>query len=162
MQRSPLIDYTIIALLLLNLAVTVYLAVRPAAPTAQTSTKAEYKADIADAAAMALANEVVPFYNSRDTAGLYARFDPIAKAQVSQDQLDKQLVQLFPIMGSISDTAFVSAALAGREGDREFFQLNYKVRLTGGAFQSGELRLTVVRREGKLSLVGFFVNGVSR
>jgi len=160
-ERSPIIDYTIIGLLMLNLGVTGYLVVR-SEQSAVLATEAKPAIDIPDAEANRLAAEVVKLYNARDTPALFNKFDSLAKAQLTQEQLTAQLEQLYPVLGTISDSAFSDAVLAGTDGGRDYYHLNYKVRLTGGPFTAGDMKLTVTRREGGLGLVGFFVNGTSQ
>lgn len=160
-ERPPVLDYAIIALLVLNLGVTSYSVFRPVAPS-QTKEESKKKPDVSDAEANSLAAEVTRLYNSKDSTGLFNRFDSLAKAQLTQAQLSAQLDQLYPVMGTISDAAFSNSALAGSEGNRDYYNLNYKVRLTGGPFETGEMKLTVTRREGGLGLVGFFINGSSQ
>ncbi len=159
-ERSPMIDYAIIGLLLLNLGVTSYSVFRPANTISETPSAATV--DISEAEASGLATEVVKIYNAKDDTALFAKFDSLAKAQLTQEQLTAQMNNLYPVMGTISDTAFSSAELAGTDGGREYYNLNYKVRLAGGPFSTGDMKLTVTRREGGLGLVGFFINGTSQ
>ena len=160
-QRSPLIDVAIIALLLLNLGATSYIAFRPT-ESATATTMATKPADVSEVEALELAKLAMKLYNGQDSATFYEAFDGIAKAQLTQEQLAAQLDQLYPVIGSVSDAAFSSAVLAGNDGGREYYNLNYKVRLTGGPFSSGDMKLTVIRRDGQLGLVGFFINGTTQ
>jgi len=162
-ERSPLIDYAIIGLLLVNVGFTAYATFRPTATNnAEPSASAKSKLDISDSQASALAAGVVKLYNAKDNFGLYQSFDSLAKAQLTQEQLTGQLNQLYPIMGTISDAAFSNAVLAGNDAGRDYFHLNYKVRLTGGPFTAGDMRLTVTPRDDGFGLVGFYINGTSQ
>jgi len=160
-ERSSIVDYVIIGLLLLNLGVTSYLVFRPSQSDATTGS-AETTIDVSEAEANSLAAEVTKLYNAEDNTGLFNKFDSLAKTQLTQEQLAGQLDQLYPVMGTISDAAFSSAVLAGSEDGRDYYNLNYKVRLTGGPFISGDMKLTVIRRDGGLGLVGFFINGTNQ
>jgi hypothetical protein len=160
-ERSPVIDYTIIGLLLLNLGVTSYLVFKPSSSAVATESAAS-TSNVSEVEANKLAAEVTKLYNAKDDTALFNKFDSIAKAQLTQEQLTAQLSQLYPLMGTISDTAFSSAVLAGSDSGRDYYNLNYKVRLTGGPFNTGDMKLTVTRREGDLGLVGFFINGTSQ
>ena len=160
-ERSPIIDYAIVGLLLLNLGVTSYSVFRPATTDSEASI-AKSNVDISEAQATRLATEVVKLYNAKDNVALFAKFDSLAKAQITQEQLTTQMDELYPIMGTISDAAFSSAVLAGSDGGRDYYHLNYKVRLTGGPFGTGDMKLTVTRREEGLGLIGFFINGTSK
>ncbi len=157
-ERSQLFNTVVIGLLALNLCATGYLIFRTngaveVAPVSST------EVGVSEAEASALAEEMVRLYNAKDDAGMYAAFDSIAKAQLTHDELVSQLNTLYPLMGTISDPGFSSAALAGNDAGRDYYTLNYKVRLTGGTFTSGDMKLTVTRREDGLGLVGFFING---
>ena len=160
-ERSAIIDSAIIGLLLLNLAVTSYSVFRPTSTNTETSSS-ESKVNISDADANRLASEVVKIYNAKDNVALFAKFDSLAKAQLTQAQLTAQLDQLYPVMGTISDAAISNAVLAGNDGGRDYYSLNYKVRLSGGPFSTGDMKLTVTRRDKGLGLVGFFINGTSQ
>jgi hypothetical protein len=160
-QRSPLIDFAIISLLILNLGATSYIALRPAEHATATAV-VNKPVDVSEAQALELAEFAVRLYNGKDSAAFYEAFDGIAKAQLTQEQLATQLDQLYPVMGSVSDAAFSSATFAGSDGGRDYYQLSYKVRLTGGPFSSGDMKLTVIRRDGQLGLVGFFINSITK
>jgi len=159
-EKSSTFNYVIVGLLVLNLGITSYLAIRPSSSSATTE-PAKTKVDVSESEAGRLADEVVKLYNTKDNVGLFAKFDNLAKAQMSQEQLTAQLNKLYPLIGTISDAAFSDAVLAGSNGGRDYYNLNYKVRLTGGPFNTGDMKLTVIRRESGLSLIGFFINGTS-
>ncbi|WP_158886666.1 hypothetical protein [Rhodanobacter sp. L36] len=160
-EKSSTFNYIIVGLLVVNLCITSYLALRPASFSATTGS-AKTKVDVSELEAGSFANEVVKLYNKKDNVALYAKFDNLAKAQFSQEQLNAQLNKLYPLIGTISDATFSDAVVAESSGGRDYYNLNYKVRLTGGPFNTGDMKLTVIRRESGLSLIGFFVNGSSR
>jgi hypothetical protein len=81
------------------------------------------------------------------------------KAQLTQEQLNEQLSKFYPIVGTVSDVAFSNVVLAGSDDGRNYYHLNYKVRLSGGPFSTGDMRLTITPRNDELGLVGFFING---
>lgn len=159
-EKSPIFNYVVIALLLLNLGITSYTALRSTSPhSLSDASKAEL--NISEADANALAAEITKLYNAKDDVGLFNKFDSIAKAQLSKEKFKAELDQLYPLMGTISDSAFSSSVLAGSEEGRDYYNLNYKIKLTDGQFNSGDLKLTVTQRESGLGLVGFFINGTS-
>lgn len=160
-ERSPVFEYIIIGLLILNLAATSYLVLRPSSPVAMADSSAT-NVDISGAEANALAAVATRLYNTNDTAKFYEEFDSIAKAQFTKEQFVAQLDALYHLMGAISDVAFSSATLAGTESGRDYYYLNFKVRLKGGPFGSGDMKLTAIRRDGHLALVGFYLNGSSQ
>jgi hypothetical protein len=158
-QRPPFVDYAIVALLLANLGLTAYSTFASHSREAETSKPKEAAVVVSDPQANSLATRVLALYNAKDTAGLYQSFDPLAKAQLTREQLSGQLDTLYPVMGKISDAAFSNAVLAGNDGGRDYYHLNYKVRLEGGAFTTGEMRITVTPRGTGFGIVGFFING---
>lgn len=158
-SRSRTFDYVIIILLLANLALTAYAIFKPPAGVAQVDAAASGMADVNDAEAHALASEFIAIYNADDLDRLYDEFDPLAKAQITKEQLGEQLTQVRTLIGSISDPAFSSALMAGTDNGRQYINLMYKVRLSERAFSAGDMKLTATRREKGLSLVGFHVTG---
>lgn len=160
-ERSPLLDYAIIGLLTLNLAVGAYGAFRPgAAAVANAATpSAAASPEIDEAQALQLAEKVLDRYNAKDNAGLYARFDSLARTQLGREQFDAQMEKLYSLIGQVDDFAYSSAVLAGSDNGRDYYHLNFKVRLSGGSFKNGDMRLTVTRRGEELSPVGLFING---
>lgn len=159
-ERPHLFNIVVIGLLLLNLCLTGYLIFRTngtvdAAPVSTAGVA------VSEVEANAIAEEIVKLYNAKDDAGIYEKFDSIAKAQITQDELVTQLNKLYTLMGTISDPGFSSAVLAGNDKGRDYYTLNYKVRLRGGTFTSGDMKLTVTRREDGLGLIGFFITGAS-
>lgn len=162
-DRSPLVDYAIIGLLALNLAVAAYGAFRPQAVATGNEAPAPTQApDIAEARADHLASEVIERFNARDNAGMYSLFDDLARTQLTREQVDGQMEKLYQVIGHVEDSAYSSAVLAGNDNGRDYYHLNYKVRLSEGPFTTGDMRLTVIRHGDELGLVGVFINGTSK
>jgi hypothetical protein len=160
-DKAAIRHYAIIALLALNLGITSYATFWRSARVPHEKVQSGTP-DISESKALELANEVLALYNSRDAAGLYAKFDGVAKAQLSQEQLTAQLENLYKVLGTPSAPAYVGSVLAGSDGGRDYFNLNYKIKLSQGPFSSGDMRLTVTQRGDGLTLVGFFINGTSQ
>jgi len=160
-DKAAIRDYAIIALLALNLGITTYATFWKSGSSPDTKEQSE-PSNISEVQALKLANEVLALYNSKDATGLYAKFDSVAKAQITQEQLTTQLENLYPVMGTPSSPAFVGSLLAGSDGGREYTNLNYKIKLSDGPFSSGDMKLTVTERDSGLTLVGFFINGTSQ
>lgn len=164
-DRSPLIDYAIIGLLALNLVVAAYGAFRPQAVATGIDAPAQAQAqapDIAEAKADHLASDVIERFNARDNAGMYSLFDDLARTQLTREQVDEQMAKLYQVIGRVDDSAYSGAVLAGNDSGRDYYHLNYKVRLSEGPFTTGDMRLTVIRRGDELGLVGMFINGTSK
>jgi len=149
---------SLIVLVAINIAVTSYVALRApvVAPTASTLVD---ESIVSEEKAAALAKLLIGRYNANDVSGLYAIFDDFAKAQISQEQLTEQITKLHSVLGSVGTYAYDRAELAGTDAGRTFYNVHYKVALSGSPFSHGTLKLTVVKRGGELRLVGFFLNG---
>ncbi len=160
-DKTAIRDYAIIALLALNLGITSYATFWNSDSSSNTKEQSK-TSNVSEDKALELANEVLALYSSKDTPGLYAKFDSVAKAQLTQEQLATQLENLYPVLGTPSSPAYVGSVLAGSDGGRDYFNLNYKIKLSNGPFSSGDMKLTVTERDSGLTLVGFFINGTSQ
>lgn len=159
--RLPISTTLIIVLLTINIGLTAYIAFGTrSGPSAVLSEKTTTNA-ISRAEADKLAAEIVPLFNAGDIPTLYARFDPLAKVQFTQEKLATDMEKLGKLLGSIKECAYSHAELAGKQGGRTYYFLYYEVRLSGGTFPTGELKVTVTRTDTGISLFGFFLNGKS-
>lgn len=142
-----------------NLALTAYLTLRPAAVVA-AATAAVGESVISESKANDLAKEIVALYNKNDPTGLYAKLDNLARVQISQEQLTRQIQKLHSLLGEVSNYAYTNSEIAGTSGGKTFYNLNYKVALSGGTFAHGTMKLTVVKNSDGFGLVGLFINGL--
>lgn len=141
-----------------NLALTAYLVLRPATVGAAASA-AVGESVISESKAHDLAKDIVALYNKNDTVGLYAKLDNLARVQISQEQLTRQIQKLHSLLGSVSNYAYTNSQLAGTSEGRTFYNVNYQVALSGGSFAHGTLKLTLVKNSDGFGLVGIFING---
>jgi hypothetical protein len=85
-ERSPLVDYAIIGLLVVNVGLTAFSVFgthhnrNEFAKSAESAGSGEAKLEVSDTEAVALANGVVALYNAKDSVGLYEKFDALAKS----------------------------------------------------------------------------------
>jgi hypothetical protein len=160
-ERMSAATVLIIALLIGNLGLSAYIAFRPSpTPTAMPS-KEIATPDIATDQAKKLSGALIPLYNQKDIPALYDLFDPVAKVQITRDQVAAQIEKLATILGRIEDCAYSHATVAGIQEGRTYYTLHYKVSLSGGQLRAGNMTLTVVRNPDGLGLFGFFLNGSS-
>lgn len=148
----------LIVLVTINIAVTSYVALRPA-PVASPVGPIIDDPIVSDGRVAPLAKHMITLFNAKDVAGLYGLMDDFAKAQISQEQLSAQIDKLHSVLGTVGTYAYDRAELAGTDAGRTFYNISYKVSLSGGSFAHGTLKLTVLRRGDELRLVGFFLNG---
>ena len=141
-----------------NLALTAYVALRPAA-AGTAATAALGKSVISESEANDLAKDVVALYNKSDPGALYAKLDNLARVQISQEQLTQQVQKLHSLLGDVTNYAYTNAELAGTHEGRTFYNLNYQVALSGAAFAHGTMKLTYVKNSDGYGLVGIFING---
>lgn len=150
--------YLLTVLVCLNLGISAYLLFRPATAPAPGASAAARKIFASDAV-NSLARTTVDLYNAGKSAELYERFDDLARIQFTQQAMSEQVSKLHSLLGTIGDYAYDRTEPASTQDGRQFYTLIYKVRLKGGPFANGELKLMVFDKEGSPALVGFFVYG---
>lgn len=159
-RSSPdLIQIAILVLLTINLALTAALwLTRANEGIPQSPARAELP-KFADAAELSrLADDIKALYNARDVEGLYELFDDLAKVQITPAQLAEQLGSFDSVIGKIDSFAY-SHFETNEVNGHPVYILNYAVRLDGGHFQNGTLKVTVVDRSGNFRLFGFNLFG---
>jgi hypothetical protein len=149
---------TLIVLVAINIAVTTFVALRPASAPVSTGALVD-EPIVSEERVAPLVTKMITSYNAKDVDGVYALLDDLAKAQISRKQLTTQIDKLHAVLGKVGTSAYDRAELAGKDAGRTFYTINYKVALSGGSFDHGTLKLTVVRRGEDLRMVGFFING---
>lgn len=159
-KASPAI-YLIIALLVANLGLTAYIALRPLPRDEANSTESDSTSEITKAQAEKLASVVIPIYNRKDTNALFDLFDPLAQVQFTKEDLTTQIGKLTVLMGQIESSAYSHATVAGKNDGRTYYTLHYKVKLSGGQIPTGEMTITAAEGDSGLSLFGFFIKGVT-
>lgn len=159
-DKIPATTVLIITLLVGNLGISAYIAFRPTPPAAPSKEAAT--SDITTDEAKKLSESLIPLYNQRNVTALYDRFDPLAKVQITKDQVAAQVEKLATLLGRVKDCAYSHATIAGAQGGRTYYTLHYKVSLSGGQLPTGTFTLTVARNANELGLFGFFIGGDSR
>jgi hypothetical protein len=108
-----------------------------------------------------IADGIVEPFNAEDFEGLYAHFDPAARAQMSVDTLKKQLGALRPAMGKIDAASFVGGQRIPSPGTLPMYQLQYSVKLSGGEYTGGSLSVKVMDHGDHAGIIWFFVGGTT-
>jgi hypothetical protein len=129
------------------------------APMAAADAEKVLPAKYTDAMLAQIADRVVRPYNNQDIDALYSTFDEIAKNQMPRDKFDKQLAQLFGLVGKVESSSFSGSQKQQSQGRLDMYQLNYVVRLSGASVSSGTMTINVVDRDSRPGIVGFFING---
>jgi cell shape-determining protein MreC len=107
-----------------------------------------------------IANRIVAPYNLQEADAFYNTFDDIAKNQISREKFDKQLAELFHLVGKVESSSFSGSQKQQQtQGRLDMYTLNYVVKLSGTNLQTGVMSIIVVDREPKAGIVGFFING---
>lgn len=109
-----------------------------------------------------LADRVIAPYNLQDGDAVYALLDDIARNQISRDKFDEQLRQLTKVIGKVESAAFAGSEKQENQGSLDMYKLNYVVKLSGSAFPSGTMTISVVDRAGGPGILGFFIYGRSQ
>ena len=161
-RQSAWLQYSILVLVVLNLGFTVYFN------TAKTSGVSLLQNGMNDQAnqvtekeALEFARTVVDLYNENKTHELYLKFDDLARIQFTEQKLTDELAKLNTLVGRVDEFAYVNAEITGKDAARTYLALNFRARISGATFTAGTVKLTVARKNGRLSLYGFFINGQS-
>ena len=151
--------YLLVALVVINLGATFYfqLSKSPTGPNTVPNESAGSPL-ISAKEATAFAQGAIDLYNAKDTHGLYLKFDVLARLKFTEQEFDERVSKLRAMMGQVQDFAYSNAAVAGKQGDMTYLVLDYKARLTGGAFKAGDVKLTVAMKDGHPSLLGFYIS----
>jgi hypothetical protein len=154
----------ILAVVSLNLIATLVqtgLLLRPSsgAPIAAADSEKSLPAKYTDTMLARIADRVVVPYNNQDIDALYSTFDEIAKSQMPRDKFDRQLAQLFNLVGKVESSSFSGSQKQQSQGRLDMYQLNYVVRLSGANVSTGTMTINVLDRESGPGIVGFFING---
>ncbi|HZZ16838.1 MAG TPA: hypothetical protein VFE08_12850 [Candidatus Sulfotelmatobacter sp.] len=154
----------ILAVGVLNLIATgvqTGLLIRAPSPSATVAadTRQSLPKQYTDAVLAAIAKRVTVPYNDGNVEALYNTFDDVAKAQIRRETFEKQLDQLGKLVGKVESASFIGSQKQQNQGNIDTYKLNYVVRLSNAAFQSGTMTINVLDRESGPAIVGFFING---
>lgn len=159
-RQSTWLQYGILILVVLNLGATVYFnTAKTPGVSAQQSGTTDPENKVTEKEAMEFARGIVDLYNDNKTHEMYLKFDDLARIQLTEQKLVDELAKLHSLVGRVDDIAYVNTEVAGKDAVRTYLVLNFKARISGASFHAGTVKLTVARKDGRLSLYGFFVNG---
>lgn len=151
----------VLVLTVANLGATLYFGLIRSKQSLPSSTAEDASSQVSEKEANEIARALIDVYNTGNTHELYLKFDQLARIQFSEQKMTEEMSKLNSMVGKVQDFAYVNSVVAGKEGGRTFITLNYKARLSGGAFDKGTIRITVSRKDGTLGVFGFYVNGES-
>jgi hypothetical protein len=151
----------VLVLTISNLGATIYFGISRSAQGGVSNPGTDASAEVSEKDAAGLVREIVDLYNENKIHELYLRFDELARVQFTEKKLTDDLFKLNKMTGKVDEFAYVNSEYAGREAGRSYIALNYKARLTGGPFTAGSIRVTVMKKDGRVVLLGFFVNANS-
>ncbi|MDO8388773.1 MAG: hypothetical protein Q7T13_20540 [Polaromonas sp.] len=154
--------YAVLLVGALNLAVTLYFhSGKKPSEASLPGGASDVTHQVTDKEATELAQSVVDLYNDNKIHELYLKFDDLAKLQFSEQKLSDELTKLRAVVGRVDQFAYANTELAGKDAGRTYLTLHFKARVSGAAFTSGTVKLTVSRKDGRLALYGFFLGGQS-
>ena len=95
-------------------------------------------------------------FNAQDYSALYNMFGPAARAQFSKESADAEFIKLNKYFGSVQDGVFTHSELAGNQGNTNYYNLYYTVKLPqasefGG---SGRLKITIAVQGNEYQVFG--------
>jgi hypothetical protein len=151
----------ILLLVTVNLALTAALwlqrAQAPLAAAPSQPTPNALPAYLDEPARSELAARFQSLLNAGDASDLYAELDELAKVQISEPEFAEQLRQL-AVIGRVESAAY-SHHESGAVGSFPAYVLHYKVRLSGGPFSTGTLKITIIDRGTSYGIAGFNLFG---
>lgn len=160
-RRVVTLLVVVAALVLGNIGATVYFGIAKPVSTDSANSGSAASREVSEKDAASLVRNVVSLYNEDRIHELYLKFDDLARVQFSEQKMSEEMAKVRAIAGKVEEYAFLNSEAAGKQGDRPVITLTYKARLSGASFTSGTLRVTIMKKEGQLALLGFFVNAQS-
>lgn len=161
-KTTPWLSIAILVVVVTNLTLTAWLWLeRGNVATVATTAEPSLPEFADDAYLQTIADHFVALYNADDAAVFYAEFDQLARIQFTEDELKDELSKLNSVIGQVDSTAFIEFEY-NKYGSYSLYVLHYRTRLSGGAFPSGRLKLTVVDRGDHFGLIGFNLVGESQ
>lgn len=148
-----------IALLVCNLALTGYLIYsQTRASTVASGMQPTNVAQISPSDAEALASRLVTPYNKRDIEGVYAQFSTIARVQITKESIKASLDKLHSVVGRVDEYAYSHTENAGSQNGKQFVNVFYKVKLSGGPMSTGDLKITAAKDAESFAIYSFFLS----
>lgn len=148
------------ALVAANIATTIYFGMSTRASSNTPNSGSVALSDVSEKEAAGLVREIVDLYNAGKSQELYLKFDNLVRVQISEQKMSDEMAKLHSIAGKVEDYAYLKSE-AGRDGDVPVTAMMYRARLSGGAFSMGTIKVMVIKKDGQLALVGFFINAQS-
>jgi len=129
------------------------------APSSPVAAEPSLPAELDDLARQRLFAEVQALYNEGDFAALYDRFDDYAKVQMDREQTVADLASMSELFQQLEEGVYTRFEAIGPQDGREFYNLYYQAKiLTPEGSRPGEVRIGVLRDNGKVGIVEFNVS----
>jgi len=158
-ERRLVTLLAVIAVLLVgNIGTTIYFGIAKPVTTDSSKSDSAASREISEKDAGSLVRKVVSLYNDNKIHDLYLTFDELARVQFTEQKLSEEMAKVRALAGQIDEYAFLKSEVVGKQNDRSVIKLTYQARLSGTGFKSGTLSVAVMKKEGQLALLGFFVN----
>jgi len=151
--RVHLLLYVLTALVVVNLAITAWLAIRPSGGTVG-GTKS-LPSFLTKTERTRLFESLQSAYNAADYDALYQMFDPLAQVQISRDDFDQTLDGMRNFFGRIESGTYSHHKYTGNQAGREWFCLYYVVKLEKPKHRKGELKVTIASAGKEFGMIKF-------
>jgi hypothetical protein len=156
MNKFAILILTVILVVVsLNFLLTLSILKRQSDQTAATETLVE-SSSMKKYVARTWGKKVIALYNEQDYRALYRLFNDEARVKISEEQLQTQLTKLHELFGDIEEHAYSSSAKVGTKGDKDYYQLFFKLRVSG-KHNPATMTLSVVD-DDEISLYGLRIN----
>jgi len=141
-SAHPLL-YVLTSLVVLNLVVTVWIALHYAqVPAAGPQASRPLPAAV-ERARDGYAAQVIEAYNRQDFAELYGLFDPLARAQSSEEMVAEAFGRWREVLGNITSFSYSHHQAFDRQAERDWYDLFYETKFSGETVRSGVLKIRI-------------------
>jgi hypothetical protein len=139
-RAHPLL-YVLTVLVMVNLVITAWLAMRPSGRTVG-GTKS-LPSSLTKTERTRLFESFQSAYNAEDYNALYQIFDSVAQVQISRPVFDQQVGHLRNLFGRVENGVYSHHEYTGNEQGREWFLLHYVVKFEKASERKGYLIITI-------------------
>lgn len=151
----------ILAAVLANIGLTLWFNLKPgSAPAPVAETIQPLPDALNQRERNKIAEELLAAFNSDDHGKAYDLFGPIARIQLSREDIAASVASLKSAFVSIEEAEFYDYSVPSKTNLGTQFDLYYHVRFApGGAYSKGSMRVSTYYDGENIQLLGFHING---
>ncbi len=164
-MKNSAVVYLILALVIANLCVSVWVASRitghPISPSGQESSLSDAvsKSDL-----IQLFERVKSAYNSGDADAIWSQFGAFAQGQMDKASLAESVVNIRKMFGPIQSGHYLYHEYVARQGSLVFYTTHFGLTLTEESTMGdkGTMKMTVAIDGDEIQLTEFVINATLR